>query len=161
MVDEQILAGEGQTAIGEGLSLANYVLSRQARAAGGKQVIMLFTDGENNRGRDPIEALDDSKAADIRVHMIGVSLEPELEERTEVKRLMQTVIKDGGQYFNATSAADLDRAGKMIDSIEKGTLESRAYVRDAPVYAWFAIPALICFAMAIGLRAIPYFVDLT
>ena len=161
MVDEQILAGEGQTAIGEGLSLANYVLSRQARAAGGKQVIVLFTDGENNRGRDPIEALDDSKAADIRVHLIGVSLEPELEERTEVRRLMQTVIKDGGQYFNATSAGDLDRASKMIDSIEKGTLVSRAYVRDAPVYAWFAIPALICFAVAVALRTIPYFVDLT
>jgi Ca-activated chloride channel family protein len=161
MVDEQILSGEGQTAIGEGLSLANYVLSRQARATGGKQVIVLFTDGENNRGRDPIEALNDSKAADIRVHLIGVALDRELEDRTEVRRLMQTVMNDGGEYYNATSTADLDRASKIIDSIEKGTLVSRVYVRDFPVFDWFALPALFCLAVVSALRAVPYFVDLT
>ena len=161
MVDDQILQGEGQTAIGEGLGLANYLLSRQARTTVGKQVIVLFTDGENNRGRDPVEVLGESSAADIRVHLIGVALDRETEQRTEVRRLMQTVVKDGGRYFNATSQAELDSASKSIDSIEKGVLESRVYVRDAPVYDWFAIPALICLAMATALRSIPYFVDLT
>ena len=161
MVDEQILSGEGQTAIGEGLSLANYLLSRQARTTGGRQVVVLFTDGENNRGRDPIEALNDAKAAGIAVHLIGVALDREIESRTEVRRLMQTVINDGGQYYNATSTADLDAAGKIIDAIEKGTLVSRVYVRDSPVYDWFALPALLGLAVVTALRAIPYFVDLT
>lgn len=161
MVDEQILQGEGQTAIGEGLGLANYLLSRQQRPVGGQQVIVLFTDGENNRGRDPVEVLDESKAANIRVHMIGVSLDPEIEDRTEVRRLLQTVIKDGGKYYNATSSRDLDAAGKLIDQLEKGILVSRVYVRDSPVYAWFALPALLCLAGVMVLRSIPYFMDMT
>ena len=36
------------------------------------RVIVLFTDGENNRGRDPVEVLRESQAAGIRVHMVGV-----------------------------------------------------------------------------------------
>ena len=35
------------------------------------------------------------------------------------------------------------------------------HVRDVPVYHWFAIPALICLALALTLRAIPFFVDRT
>src|SRR5690349_18302835 len=38
MVDERILQGEGQTAIGDGLALANYLLSRQSKGHG-NQVI--------------------------------------------------------------------------------------------------------------------------
>jgi hypothetical protein len=30
-----------------------------------------------------------------------------------------------------------------------------------PVYQWFAIPSLVTLALALGLRAIPYFVDQT
>ncbi|MCC7417258.1 MAG: VWA domain-containing protein [Acidobacteria bacterium] len=161
MVDEQILQGEGQTAIGEGLSLANYLLSTMARPSGGQQVIVLFTDGENNRGRDPVEALGDSRAANIRVHMVGVSLDPEIEQRTEVRRLMQAIVKDGGKYYNATSSRDLDAASRLVDSVEKSVLVSRVYVRNAPVYGWFALPALLCLAGAVALRAVPYFVDHT
>ncbi len=64
MVDEQILQGEGQTAIGDGLALANYLLARQSNGTAGHQVIVLFTDGENNRGRDPLESLADSPAGE-------------------------------------------------------------------------------------------------
>jgi hypothetical protein len=34
-------------------------------------------------------------------------------------------------------------------------------VRDAPVYYWFALPALVCLAGAMAARAIPFFADLT
>src|SRR5262249_8296402 len=45
-IDDKILQGEGQTAIGDGLALSNYMLSRQATATSrGHQVIVLFTDG--------------------------------------------------------------------------------------------------------------------
>ena len=43
---------------------------------------------------------------------------------------------------------------RAIDQIEKGVLVSRPFVRDAPVYRWFALPALICLVAAMGLRAI-------
>lgn len=161
MVDEQILQGEGQTAIGDGLALANYLLARQARGTSGHQVIVLFTDGENNRGRDPIEVLEESKAADIRVHFIGVSLDQEVRGKAQVRELLQMITKNGGRYFNATSARDLVAASKTIDAVEKGFLVSRVTVRDSPVYAWFALPALLCLAGALALRTVPYFVDQT
>jgi len=169
LVDDQLLRGEGMTSIGDGLALANHLLaSASARDAAQRglrrdrnQVVVLFTDGENNHGRDPMEVLGESNAANIRVHMVGVDLEEEIRNKPQVQRLFQSVRRYGGRYFNAASARDLDAASRTIDSIEKGVLVSRSYVRDAPVYHWFALPALLCLAAAVGLRAIPYFIDQT
>jgi Ca-activated chloride channel family protein len=162
MVDDKILQGEGQTAIGDGLALANYVLFKQATAEShGHQVVVLFTDGETNRGRDPIDVLGESKEADIRVHVIGVDLEKEVKEKPAVQMLMHTVEVNGGRYFNADSERELTAASRTIDRVEKGLLVSRVYVRDVPVYEWFTLPALFALCGAMVLRAIPYFVDQT
>ena len=161
-VDDKILQGEGQTAIGDGLALSNYVLSRQATASSrGHQVIVLFTDGESNRGREPVDVIAESNKADIRVHVIGVDLEADVKEKPGVQMLMRAVEDNGGQYFNADSERELTAASRTIDDIEKGLLVSRVYVRDVPVYQWFAIPALIALVAAVSLRSIPYFVDQT
>jgi len=171
LVDDQLLRGEGMTSIGDGLALANDLLVRsrgaaregapQSDKARRNQVVVLFTDGENNHGRDPMEVIGESNAANIRVHMVGVDLEEEIRNKPQVQRLFQSVRRYGGRYFNAATARDLDAASRTIDSIEKGVLVSRSYVRDAPVYHWFALPALLCLAAAIGLRAMPYFIDQT
>jgi len=162
LVDDQLLRGEGMTSIGDGLALANHLLTRQSNGEQRRnQVVVLFTDGENNHGRDPMEVLGESNAANIRVHMVGVDLQEEIRSKPQVQRLFQSVRRYGGRYFNAATARDLDAASRTIDSIERGVLVSRAYVRDAPVYQWFALPALLCLAAAIALRAIPYFIDQT
>jgi Ca-activated chloride channel family protein len=162
MVDDRILQGEGQTAIGEGVALANYLLSKQAKGGErGHQVVVLFTDGENNLGRDPVEVLKESKAANIRVHFVGVALEEQIRNKPDVRQLLQTVIQNGGRYFNASSARDLVAASRTIDAVEKGFLVSKVYVRNTPVYQWFALPALLCLAAAVAVRAVPYFVDQT
>lgn len=170
LVDDQILRGEGMTSIGEGLALANHLLaSTSARDAiqlglrrdRRNQVVVVFTDGENNHGRDPVEVLGESNAASIRVHMVGVDLEEEIRNKPQVQRLFQSVRRYGGRYFNASTPRDLEAASRTIDAIEKGVLVSRPYVRDAPVYQWFALPALLLVAAAIVLRAIPFFIDQT
>ena len=162
LVDDKILQGEGQTAIGDGLALSNYVLSRQAtKDSRGHQLIVLFTDGENNRGREPVDVLAESRAAGIRVHMIGVDLERDVKEKPSVQMLMAAIGDAGGRYFSADSERDLQAASQTIDRMEKGLLVSRVYVRDVPVYEWFALPALVALAAALGLRAIPYFIDQT
>jgi len=162
LVDDQILRGEGMTAIGDGLALANFLLSRQAIPGVHRNpVIVLFTDGENNRGRDPLEVLREVDDANVRVHMVGVDLEDEVRRKPEVKRLVDTIRARGGRYFDATSIRDLDAASRTIDSIEKGLLTSKAYLRDAPVAEWFAVPALIFFALTMLLKALPYFIDVT
>nr|AAP58546.1 hypothetical protein [uncultured Acidobacteriota bacterium] len=161
-VDGEILLGEGQTAIGDGLALASAVLARQAgRDARGHQVVVLFTDGESNRGRDPIEVVGEAKSAGIRVHVIGVDLDAEVKTRPGVQLLRRGVVAAGGRYFAADSERDLLTASRTIDAMEKGVLVSRVYVRDVPVYQWFAIPALVALGIAAGLRSLPYFVDQT
>jgi Ca-activated chloride channel homolog len=161
MVDDRILQGEGQTAIGDGLALANYLLSRQSKGARSHQVIVLFTDGENNRGRDPLESLADSSRANIRVHMIGVDIDREVKAKPAVQMLLTAVESHGGRYFNANSERDLVAASRSIDTMEKGVLVNKVYVHDVPVYQWFAVPALLCLAAAMAVRAIPYFIDQT
>jgi Ca-activated chloride channel family protein len=178
LIDDQLLRGEGMTAIGDGLALSNYLLAsasghdsveRGARARPPRsapsdrrnQVVIVFTDGENNKGRDPLEVLRESNAANIRVHMVGVDLEEEVRRRPQVQRLFQSIARYGGRYFNASTARDLDLASRTLDQVEKGVLVSRPFVRDAPVYAWFAIPALVCLALAMALRAVPFFIDYT
>jgi Ca-activated chloride channel homolog len=162
MVDNQILRGEGMTAIGDGLALSNYLLARQAAVPGRRnKVIVVFTDGENTIGRDPLGALAESDAAGIRVHLVGVDLEEEITKKPQVQALLRAVGRYGGRYFNAGTSRELDAASRAIDSIEKGVLVSQTYEHDAPVFQWFALPSLICFAVAFGLRAIPAFIDQT
>ena len=162
LIDDQLLRGEGMTAIGDGLALANHLLATRGSGAGRRnQVVILFTDGENNKGRDPLEVLGESNAASIRVHMVGVDLEEEIRKKPQVQRLFQSIRRYGGRYFNASTARDLEAASRTIDQIEKGELVSRPFVRDAPVYQWFALPGLLSLAVGIGLRAIPFFIDYT
>lgn len=162
LIDDQLLRGEGMTAIGDGLALSNYLLVKQSSGADRRnQVVILFTDGENNKGRDPLEVLGESNAAHIRVHMVGVDLEEEVRNKPLVRRVFQAVRQYGGRYFNASTARDLDLASRTIDQLEKGFLVSRPFVRDAPVYDWFAVPALVCLVLAFALRAIPSFIDQT
>ena len=150
------------TAIGDGLALANYLLYRQSKGLERRnQVIVLFTDGENNRGRDPLEVLTESNAANIRVHLVGVDLEQEVRNKPQVQRLLQAVRRFGGRYFSANTIRDLDAASRAIDATEKGVLVSKTYQRDTPVYQWFAVPALVLLMAAGMLRAIPFFVDQT
>jgi Ca-activated chloride channel family protein len=162
LIDDQLLRGEGMTAIGDGLALSNYLLAKQSGGGDRRnQVVILFTDGENNKGRDPQEVLRESNAANIRVHMVGVDLEEEVRNKPQVQRLFQSVSRFGGRYFNASTARDLEAASRTLDQVEKGVLVSRPFVRDAPVYDWFAVPALVCLGLAMALRAVPFFIDYT
>src|SRR4051812_17672126 len=141
LVDDQLLRGEGMTAIGDGLALANYLLVKQSNASERRnQVVVLFTDGENNKGRDPVDVLDESNAANIRVHMVGIDLEEDVRNKPQVKRLFQSVRRYGGRYFSASTSRDLDAASRTIDQIEKGVLVGRTILRDTPVFDWFALP---------------------
>jgi len=170
LIDDQLLRGEGMTAIGDGLALSNHLLAsasdrdskeRGLRRDRRNQVVIVFTDGENNKGRDPMEVLGESNAANIRVHMVGVDLEEEVRNKPQVQRLFQAIRRYGGRYFNANTARDLEAASRAIDQVEKGFLVSRPFVRDAPVFQWFALPALVLLAAAIVLRTVPFFIDYT
>ena len=50
---------------------------------------------------------------------------------------------------------------RNLHRIGKGVLVSKPFMRDPPVYEWFAVPALVCLALAMALRAVPFFIDYT
>jgi len=161
MVDDQILRGEGMTAIGEGIALANHLLDRQKGEERRSQVVVVYTDGEHNFGREPLTPLAQSNAAGIRVHLVGVDLEEEVKEKGAVRKLVASVEEHGGRYFEADTEAALHTASVAIDSLEKGLVRSKTYVRHAPAFQWFALAGSTLVLAGVALRAIPFFVDLT
>lgn len=161
MLDDQILRGEGMTAIGDGIALANHLLARQQGGARRDMVVLVFTDGEHNLGRDPIAVLAESDAAQIRVHLVGVDLEEEVKKKPAVRQLIGAVKSHGGRYYNADTQRELRAASTALDSLEKGLLASKVYVRQAPAFHWFALPAVFLIVAAVGVRAIPYFANFT
>jgi Ca-activated chloride channel homolog len=161
MVDAEILRGEGMTAIGDGIALANFLLARQSTSERRNKVIVVFTDGEYNFGRDPVDVLVESEAAGIRVHVIGVDLEEEIRAKVAVRRLIETVQRYGGHYFNADTYRHLQAANAEIDRLEKGTLSSKVLLRNSSVIQWFTIPGIVLLGVAVALRAVTYFADFT
>ncbi len=161
IVDDQILRGEGMTAIGDGVGLANFLMERQSRNDRRNRVIIVFTDGEYNFGRDPVEALTDSEGAQIRVHMVGVDLEEDVKQKPAVVRLVEKVKQMGGRYYTADTTRQLAAASAELDTLEKGLLTNKVTIRNAPVYHWFVVPAILLLVAALVLRAVPFFADFT
>jgi Ca-activated chloride channel family protein len=161
MVDDQILRGEGMTAIGDGMALANFLLERQSSSERRNKVIVVFTDGEHNFGRDPIEVLLESDAANIRVHVVGVDIEQEVSNKPAVQRLISSVRRHGGQYFAANTERQLRAANQALEQLEKGSLRSKAILHNKPAFDWFAIAAIVLIAAGLLFRTIPYFADFT
>ena len=160
-IDDTLLRMEGMTAIGEGIHLANVLLARQSREAVKNKVVVVFTDGEHNAGRDPIQVLEETNAAGFRAHLIGVDLDKAIREKPAVVNLIRTVHRYGGQYFQAGNTRQLAAANAALATLEKGRLAGKRFVYDVPVFDWFAKPAMILLALALGLRIIPYFSELT
>ena len=161
MIDNQILRGEGMTAIGEGLAVANGLLERQAPASPRDRVIVVFTDGENTYGRDPLGPLEASRQAGYRVHLVGVDLEQEVKGKPEVLRLVRKVRAQGGSYFTADTAGQLRGVARTIDALETGTLTATRAVRNEPAFVPFAAAAIVLLCAALLLRGVHAFVDLT
>ena len=162
MIDNQILRGEGMTAIGEGLHVANVLLARQAAPGSHRdRVIVLLTDGETNFGRDPVVALQEARDAGTRVHMVAVDLDEEIKQKQAVMRLVRAVRRHGGRYFTADSAAQLRDAARAIDSLERGVVVSSRTVRNAPAFEPFAGGSILLICLALLLRSVPFFIDLT
>jgi hypothetical protein len=162
LVDAKILPGEAMTAIGNGIALASSLLARQSKGRlSGNQVIVVFTDGENNSGEDPVKMLEAADSAGTRVHLVAIDLQEVIRKRPSVQELMAAVLRHGGRYFNVGTPGQLRAASISIDSLERGWLVQTQYSRNRPVYHYFAIPAILLLTCALALRAVPYFIDLT
>lgn len=148
---------EDGTAIGMGLANAvNRIKDSEAKS----KVIILLTDGINNRGEiAPGSAAGIAKTFGVRVYTIGVGTQgmapypvqtpfgtqyqnmPVEIDETILKEIAQTT---GGRYFRATDNDKLVQVYKEIDKLEKSKIDVRQFTKKEER---FLIPALIAFCL--------------
>jgi hypothetical protein len=159
MTGTHTLVNEGFTAIGEGLNMANrffaYNKEKTRRRAKG-QVIVLFTDGDNNYGRDPMVEIERAKSEGTRVYMLGVALQPGASQQ-----IAYGVPSTGGKYYDIRNPQHLDQAFTDINDIEKGIFYTLQLRKDEPAYFYFVMAALACLVLRLLLHAIPQFVEIS
>lgn len=156
---------EDGTAIG--LGLANCV-NRMKDSPTKSKVIILLTDGSNNRGDiTPQTTAEIAKTFGIRIYSVGVgsygqsrvpvqtpmgtqymTMDNEFDEST-LKNIAQTT---GGEYFRATDNKSLKRIYEQIDQLEKTKIRVREYSKRTENFMPFLIGALICLLLDILIR---------
>lgn len=160
LIDPRMLVGEGMTAIGDGIDAGMQLLRRQSTSERRNKVLMVFTDGVSNRGRNPMRSLEDATMAGTRVHVVGVDLEQEIKQSPAAGAFVEAIHARGGRYYAAESSAHLDDAARSLDELEQGEATTTAYLRNEPMVRWTALPALVMLVLAVGLRAVPSFIGL-
>ncbi|MDA2933203.1 VWA domain-containing protein [Acidobacteria bacterium AH-259-D05] len=161
MIDPAILIGEGMTAIGEGIDTAIGLFRREDDPETKNKVIVVFTDGEHNYGRDPIDVLGEARFYGYRVYLIGVELGSEITRKQKVQQLIQAVNDTGGQYFDARDKNALEEAYLTIDQIEKGVFVQKTLETNVPAYQIFLYSSLGLLFVGLFLNSIPYFVEIS
>src|SRR5437867_8890776 len=157
-VNTQTLVNEGYTAIGEGLASAQdfFAFSRERERRAKGQVIVLFSDGENNYGRDALNEIEKAREEGTRIYFIGVALEP-----GAAQQIAQAVPTTGGKFFDARNPSHLVEALDEINTIEKGRFYTLQLTRQQPAYFVFALLAFAALALRMMLNGIPHFVELS
>lgn len=156
---------EDGTAIGSGLATAvNRIKDSKAKS----KVIILLTDGSNNRGQiAPSTAGEIAKSFGIRVYTIGVGtrgmapypfqtpygvqyqdVEVDIDEES-LKNIAETT---GGEYFRATDTKSLSSIYREIDKLEKTKIEVKEFSKKEELYHWFVLVLVVCLIGEITLR---------
>lgn len=156
---------EDGTAIGSGLATA---ISRLKDSDAKSKVIILLTDGVNNRGEiAPMTAAEMAKTFSIRVYTIGVGtygtapypvqtpfgtryqdVQVEIDEDL-LKGIAQMT---GGEYFRATNNKALEQVYQKIDQLEKSKIEVNEYAKREEKYRGWLLAAFILLLLEFVLR---------
>jgi Ca-activated chloride channel family protein len=156
------------TAIGTAVATAT---NRLRRAPGESKVIILLTDGENNRGEiDPRTAARAAAAFGIRIHTIGVGSDgvasipvargpggqvqyASLPVSIDEPLLREMAAATGGEYFRARDEDALQAIYRRIDEFETTTVQVSRHVDYTPRYLPFLLLAMAALLGEWTLRA--------
>jgi Ca-activated chloride channel family protein len=134
------------TAIGSGLITA---INRLYESEAKSKVIILLTDGENNRGDiDPLTAAQVAKEYGVRVYTVGVGkngMAPypvqnmfgttsiqNMEVRIDEELLKEIASMTDGKYFRAENEDELNSIYKDIDQLEKSKVRVLEFRTNPP-----------------------------
>ena len=153
------------TAVGMGLANA---VTRLKDSKAKSKVVILLTDGSNNMGDiSPMTAAEIAKSYGIRVYTIGVgtnkvapypmpvaggvqyvNIPVEIDTQT-LRDIAQTT---DGNFYRATSTAELKKIYKDIDKLEKSKFNVKHFAKRYEAYQPFALGALLVLLLEILLR---------
>ena len=156
---------EDGTAIGMGLANA---VSRLKDSKAKSKVVILLTDGSNNRGDlSPMTAAEIAKSFGIRVYTIGVGTNKvapypmpvaggvqyvNIPVEIDTKMLSDIATATDGDFYRATNNKELQQIYKEIDKLEKSKLNVKKYSKRYEAYQPYAIAAIILLLLEILLR---------
>ncbi len=147
---------EDGTAIGMAIAnAANRLRDSKAKS----KIVILLTDGENNRGQlDPVTAAKVAEAFNIRIYTIGMgtrgtALRPvddpifgtryvRVPVRIDEATLKQIAEITNAVYYRATDKETLDNIFREIDQLEKTKIEVKQFTRYKELFASLLIFAL-------------------
>ena len=159
---------EDGTAIGNGLATA---INRLRESDAKSKVIILLTDGVNNRGEiAPVMAAEIAKEQGIRVYTIGVGsrgtaptpaidmfgnmtfvqAKVEIDEKT----LQEIADATGGRYFRATDNEKLRAIYDEINRLEKSKVEVADFTTYTEEYLRWVLAALALLAAEFLIRTL-------
>ena len=157
---------EDGTAIGMGLANA---VSRLKDSKAKSRVVILLTDGSNNRGDiSPMTAAEIAKSFGIRVYTIGVGTNGtarypypmpgggvqyvQMPVEIDTKTLSSIAASTDGDFYRATNTQELRGIYKEIDKLEKSKLNVKKYSRRYEAYQPFALAAVVLLLLEILFR---------
>lgn len=145
---------EDGTAIGMGIANA---ISRLKDSDAKSKIVILLTDGENNRGDiDPLTAAEIAQSFGVKVYTIGVGTIGQapypfdtpfgqqiqnVEVKIDEDMLKEIARMTGGRYFRATSNESLKSIYDEIDKLEKTKIEDYNYSKKNEEFLFFALVA--------------------
>jgi len=158
---------EDGTAVGMGLATA--VKRLQASDAASK-VVILLTDGHNNRGEvGPVTAAQMAAALGVRVYTIGagsrgaarIPIDDPLRGRVyaniqadvDEPALREVAEKTGGRYFRATDRASLAEIYGEIDQLERTQIDVENFTRYGERFVPVLAAGLVLLLLETGLSA--------
>ena len=158
---------EDGTAIGSGLAVA---VNRLRKSPDKSKVVLLLTDGENNKGLiDPRTAARTAAAYGIKVYTIGVGTIGEapiptgrgvggfryemLPVRIDEPLMREIAQNTGGRYFRATDTEALSRIFGQIDQLEKTPIQVMRYARFDEATRPLALIGLLALGLELLLGA--------
>ena len=160
---------EDGTAIGDAIALS---ASRMMESKAKGKMILLITDGVNNRGEiDPETAAKTCSGLGIKVYTVGIGRDGDvpypnpagpmfpkqyLRNQFNEESLKSTAETTGGAYFRAESTGLFTASMEQIDKLEKSEIDLKVYHEFDDRSGWILLAGISLFFIEILLRSLFY-----